>query len=39
MTEQDKKELQFILKTAKQVAIAFSIIISITFLIITLWKE
>jgi hypothetical protein len=39
MTEQDKKEVQFILKTAKQIAIGFAIIISITFLIITVWKE
>jgi len=38
LTPQDRKELKFILNTAKETAIALSIAFTLTFLIITLWK-
>jgi hypothetical protein len=38
LTDQDRKELKFILNTAKEMLIALSIAFTLTFLIITLWK-
>jgi len=38
LTEQDRKELKFILTTAKEMLIALSIAFTLTFIILKIWK-
>lgn len=38
LSEQDKKELKFLLKATKEVVLALTIALTLTFLIIAIWK-
>ena len=38
MTPQEKTELKFVLKTAKEIFIALAVVLTLTYLIVKIWK-